>query len=216
MATALSLTVLNVWATPNSPDGALLPLPAAEVRLSHGLSYFSNLDRASTTHPGAHPSERSCRTIPQSNVSSIAFPDTHPKTASSLMNNAMDHAGDLMMRALSLIGVRYRYGGNSPQTGLDCSGLVRLVFQDTLGLILPRRAEEMSRVGAAVPKSELQPGDLVFYNTLRRTFSHVGIYLGEGRFIHAPASGGKVRIENMHMPYWTQRFNGARRVQDSS
>ncbi len=125
------------------------------------------------------------------------------------------HAVDLVMRALSLLGVNYKRGGDSPQTGLDCSGLVSLVFRDTLGLVLPRRSEEISRVGQSVQKNELQPGDLVFYNTLRRTFSHVGIYLGDGRFIHAPASGGNVRIESMDMPYWSKRFNGARRVQQS-
>lgn len=126
---------------------------------------------------------------------------------------ATSRATDLVMRALSLLGVNYKRGGNSPQTGLDCSGLVHFVFHDTLGLLLPRRAEEISRVGETVQRTDLQPGDLVFYNTLRRTFSHVGIYLGEGRFIHAPASGGSVRIENMNMPYWLQRFNGARRMQ---
>lgn len=129
---------------------------------------------------------------------------------------ATSRATDLVMRALSLLGVNYKRGGNSPQTGLDCSGLVHFVFHDTLGLLLPRRAEEISRVGETVQRSDLQPGDLVFYNTLRRTFSHVGIYLGEGRFIHAPASGGSVRIENMNMPYWLQRFNGARRMQRDS
>jgi len=126
-----------------------------------------------------------------------------------------DHAVDLVMRALSLLGVNYKRGGDSPQTGLDCSGLVTLVFRETLGLVLPRRSEEISRVGRTVQTNELQPGDLVFYNTLRRTFSHVGIYLGDGRFIHAPASGGNVRIESMDLPYWSKRFNGARRVVQS-
>lgn len=137
-------------------------------------------------------------------------------TPSSATAAATSRATDLVMRALSLLGVNYKRGGDSPQTGLDCSGLVHFVFHDTLGLKLPRRSEEISRVGETVQRTDLQPGDLVFYNTLRRTFSHVGIYLGEGRFIHAPASGGSVRIENMDLPYWLQRFNGARRMQRDS
>ena len=128
------------------------------------------------------------------------------------IQQAASQTGDLVMRALSLIGVRYKRGGNSEDSGLDCSGLVNLVFRDTLSLQLPRRAEEISRVGDKVDKDQLKPGDLVFYNTLRRAFSHVGIYLGDGRFIHAPARGGAVRVENMDQPYWSKRFNGARRV----
>lgn len=214
VAIILLLPVL-AWALPPLSESSQR-LPATESRLPHGISYFSNLDGTTTTLYGTQSSEQASRAIAQHSLNSVTPSDISPLTASSLVSHAMDHAADLMMRALSLIGVRYRHGGDSPQTGLDCSGLVRLVFQDALGMKLPRRAEEMSRVGAIVAKSELQPGDLVFYNTLRRTFSHVGIYLGEGRFIHAPASGGKVRIENMHLPYWTQRFNGARRVQDSN
>lgn len=121
-------------------------------------------------------------------------------------------AGDLVNRALGLLGVDYRRGGNSPDTGLDCSGLVRHVFSEAAGLVLPRRAEEISRAGAPVARSELRPGDLVFFNTLRRTFSHVGIYIGDGRFVHAPSSGGVVRVERLAGPYWTSRFNGGRRL----
>ena len=123
------------------------------------------------------------------------------------------HAGaELVLRALSLLGVNYRFGGNSPDTGLDCSGLVRHVFREAVGVVLPRRAEEMSRAGSSVDTSQLAPGDLVFFNTLRRTFSHVGIYIGNGQFVHAPSSGGGVRVEHLSKQYWTQRFNGARRL----
>ncbi len=121
---------------------------------------------------------------------------------------------ELVLRSLSMVGVRYRRGGNSPETGLDCSGLVQLVFRDTLGLVLPRRSEEMSRAGASVAREHLEPGDLVFFNTLRRAFSHVGIYIGDNRFVHAPSSGGRVRVESIDSRYWTRRFNGARRVAD--
>ena len=123
-------------------------------------------------------------------------------------------ASDLVVGALGLLGIGYRRGGNTPQSGFDCSGMVRYVFQNTLGLDLPRRAEEISRVGTKVGRNDLKPGDLVFYNTLRKTFSHVGIYLGNNRFIHAPATGGVVRVEDMSQSYWARRFTGARRVAD--
>jgi cell wall-associated NlpC family hydrolase len=115
--------------------------------------------------------------------------------------------------ALSFIGIRYKRGGTSPETGFDCSGFVRHVFREGMGLILPRTSREISKTGEEVKKKDLQPGDLVFFNTMRRTFSHVGIYLGEGQFIHSPRTGGKVRIEDMRESYWAKRYEGARRVE---
>jgi cell wall-associated NlpC family hydrolase len=111
-----------------------------------------------------------------------------------------------------MIGIRYKYGGTAPESGLDCSGLVNYVFKDVLGIDLPRTSHEISLHGEQVNTQELQAGDLVFYNTLRRSFSHVGIYLGDNRFVHAPSGGGEVRIENMEENYWKKRFNGARRI----
>lgn len=121
-------------------------------------------------------------------------------------------SAELVLRALSLLGVHYRFGGNSPESGLDCSGLVRYVFREAAGLALPRRSEEISRVGQHVNHEELREGDLVFFNTLRRAFSHVGIYIGEGRFVHAPSSGGQVSVEEIDRRYWQHRFNGGRRL----
>lgn len=114
--------------------------------------------------------------------------------------------------ALSLLGKPYANAGASPETGFDCSGLVAYVFRQASRMNLPRNTFDQARLGAAVPVAALEPGDLVFYNTQARDFSHVGIYLGESRFIHAPSTGGYVRIENMRTGYWTARFNGARRV----
>ena len=125
-----------------------------------------------------------------------------------------DRASGLAIQAINMLGISYKMGGTTPENGLDCSGLVRHVFKESWGKILPRTAAEISKVGTDVKKEELQPGDLVFYNTLKRGFSHVGIYLGDNKFIHAPSAGGKVRIESMDIAYWKQRFNGARRVQD--
>ena len=121
---------------------------------------------------------------------------------------------DVVVQALSLLGTPYRFGGSSPDIGFDCSGLVRHVFASVLDRDLPRRAEEISAVGHPVSRADLQPGDLVFFDTLRRAFSHVAIYIGEGRFVHAPARNGRVRIEGLDDRYWAARFNGARRVME--
>ena len=149
--------------------------------------------------------------------------DAHPEgkrgLLSSMMNstsNVATKAGDLVMNALGLIGVRYLFGGNSPESGLDCSGFVRYVFNDTFGFMLPRRSVEMSQVGATVAANDLRPGDLVFFNTMRHTFSHVGIYIGDNKFVHAPSTGSKIRVDDMRAAYWVTRYNGARRIDDSA
>ncbi len=134
----------------------------------------------------------------------------------SRVSTFTDTAANLAIAAMSLIGIHYKRGGNSPQNGLDCSGLVRYVFREANGTELPRTSAEMSKLGEQVDKSQLQPGDLVFFNTLKRTFSHVGIYLGDNKFIHAPSSGGAVRIESMDLAYWKARFNGARRISEGA
>jgi cell wall-associated NlpC family hydrolase len=121
-------------------------------------------------------------------------------------------AQDVAIYALGLIGVDYRFGGDSPQSGLDCSGLVRYVFQQVTGVTLPRTSKELSRIGRNVAAGELQPGDLVFFNTRRFQFSHVGIYLGDNRFIHAPSTGSEVEIAQLSESYWQKHFNGARRL----
>lgn len=138
--------------------------------------------------------------------------DTEPGTQLNTLQNLGSKATELTMRAMGLIGIDYKYGGTAPESGLDCSGLVRYVFKEVSGTELPRTSEEISRVGEHVETQNLQPGDLVFYNTLRRAFSHVGVYLGDNKFIHAPSQGGQVRIESMDVSYWKKRFNGARRI----
>jgi cell wall-associated NlpC family hydrolase len=119
----------------------------------------------------------------------------------------------LISGALDLVGIRYRRGGNDAETGFDCSGFVGYLFRERLGLDLPRTARDISRAGEPVEKSELKPGDLVFFNTLRRAFSHVGIYLGNNQFVHSPRTGHTVRVEDMTERYWAKRYNGARRVE---
>ncbi len=131
----------------------------------------------------------------------------------SLLERYTNNAQDLLLKGLEMVGVNYRRGGTDPDAGLDCSGFVQLVFRDALNVMLPRTSREMSQVGEIVSRDqELRPGDLVFFNTMRRTFSHVGIYLGEGRFLHSPRPGSEVRVEDMRQSYWLQRYNGARRL----
>lgn len=125
---------------------------------------------------------------------------------------AADKTDDLLLYALSLNGTRYKYGGNDTDTGFDCSGFVRYVYGQVAGLALPRNTRSISRIGTQIVRSELKPGDLVFFNTLRRAFSHVGIYLGDNRFIHASSStSGDVTVSDLNEKYWSKRFNGARR-----
>ncbi|PNG56171.1 Gamma-DL-glutamyl hydrolase precursor [Variovorax sp. WDL1] len=119
---------------------------------------------------------------------------------------------DLVVTAIGFLGVPYRRGGNTAETGFDCSGFVRAMYNQTVGHLLPRRAEEQAAATQKIDRNDLKPGDLVFFNTMRRAFSHVGIYVGDGKFIHAPRTGAEVRVESMNGSYWQRRFNGARRV----
>lgn len=134
------------------------------------------------------------------------------KPAPALTAALVERAQDVAIFALGLIGVDYRFGGDDPSHGLDCSGLVRYVFSQTTGIALPRTAAEQGRVGARVARVDLAPGDLVFFNTRHFVDSHVGIYLGDNRFVHAPSRGSEVRIASLDDAYWKKRYTGARRL----
>jgi cell wall-associated NlpC family hydrolase len=134
------------------------------------------------------------------------------ETAGSNETSFGQFGSELVLRAMTLLGINYKFGGNTPETGFDCSGFVRYVFKEAFGLSLPRRAEEISNKGQRVAIEQLIPGDLVFFNTMKRTFSHVGIYIGNNQFVHAPSSGGAVRVEGIDKSYWQTRFDGARRL----
>jgi cell wall-associated NlpC family hydrolase len=170
-------------------------------------------------------------TIPQSNHSGISYAfacvlasclcvaacssqsaSARPNVLLVKLDSSTDPGAEIARRAMTLTGVRYKYGGTSPESGMDCSGLVRYVFDQTWGMDLPRTSNEISRVGRHIEMHDLQPGDLVFYNTLKRRFSHVGIYVGDNKFVHAPTAGGQVRVESMKLSYWKKRFDGARRI----
>ena len=134
--------------------------------------------------------------------------------SSQLISTVRDGTTNLVDSAMNFLGVRYKLGGNTAETGFDCSGFTRYVFEASLGRVLPHRADEQANAPelAKVDKKDLKPGDLVFFDTMRRTFSHVGIYLGDGKFIHSPRTGESVRIEDINISYWAHHFTGARRV----
>lgn len=138
-------------------------------------------------------------------IAAAAQARTTPSSGDEAMN-------DLAIYAISLADTPYRYGGVSPDTGFDCSGFVRYVFEHTAGRLLPRTSKEMSNLGARLKQDQLLPGDLVFFNTRRQPYSHVGIYVGDNRFVHAPRQGEAITVVNMREPYWRKRYNGARRM----
>jgi cell wall-associated NlpC family hydrolase len=144
----------------------------------------------------------------QSNSKGLTPPPAMPPFAKPILSPSEQ----LIQRAKSLLGIPYKFAGSSPETGFDCSGLIRFVFREVLGISLPGRAEDIGRGGEKLSDSVLSPGDLVFFNTLNRPLSHVGIYLGNRQFLHSPATGGVVRIESMSLPYWSKRYQGARRM----
>src|SRR4030095_4628532 len=123
-----------------------------------------------------------------------------------------DRASDLVVTAMGFLGVPYKRGGTTAESGFDCSGFVRAIYQKTIGLALPRLAKEQAAATEKIDKKDLQPGDLVFFNTMKRAFSHVGIYVGEGKFIHSPKPGAQVRVDDMGQSYWKRHFARARRL----
>ncbi|KNZ32215.1 MAG: hypothetical protein AD742_13595 [Methylibium sp. NZG] len=191
--------------------------------------------------PSAHPNPRPCHrawaaavlvaACASSAAAPVAYDDTVGRflvekglvgttvtaaapAESDFVRQVRDKASDMVLTAMNFLGVPYRRGGNGGEEGFDCSGFTRHVFEMSLGLVLPRRADEQARAPGTftIPRNELKPGDLVFFNTLKRAFSHVGIYIGDGKFIHSPRTGGEVRVEDMRIAYWSKRYNGARRA----
>jgi len=185
VAAALLFIACSAGANPDDPADAPIRLPAEKQR-----------GEDATTVPAAPPERK-------------LFQQVRERAA-----DVGDRATDMVLTALNFVGVRYRRGGDSEESGFDCSGFTRFVVGNSLGLVLPRRADEQARAPGLVEvkREDLQPGDLVFFNTLKRTFSHVGIYIGENRFVHAPKPGAEVRTEDMGYAYWRQRFTGARRA----
>jgi cell wall-associated NlpC family hydrolase len=138
-------------------------------------------------------------------LGACATPSPPPEPVSSAPMN------EVALYALSLSDTPYRYGGAS-DSGFDCSGFVQYVYLNTLNIKLPRTSIEMSRVSADLNADQLRPGDLVFFNTRQQPFSHVGIYVGEERFVHSPSSGKAIIVTSMRDKYWRTRYDGARRI----
>jgi cell wall-associated NlpC family hydrolase len=142
-------------------------------------------------------------------------PEAQAPRSAERSSHAPASNSELIFQVLTSLGIDYRNGGRSPKSGFDCSGLVAHVYQTAFGIRLPHNTLAQSNAGIPLERRELAPGDLVFYNTLNRPYSHVGIYLGDGRFVHAPKSGAQVRVESMQTRYWAERYNGARRIESS-
>ena len=149
--------------------------------------------------------------LPNNSVASPVKPNFYGKVTTQLSESS----ASLINNAMNLIGVRYRWG-DKVQTGFDASAFVKYVLKDNLGFLFPvKTTDDMSKVGLQVSRESLKPGDLVFFNTLKREYSHVGIYVGENKFIHSPARGSGVRVDDMTSVYWDMRFDGARRVNEN-
>ncbi len=157
---------------------------------------------------GSTPTEES----PTVNVAERGLVSQIGSQLVTVKDKAGGQAATMVEQAMGLLGVPYRRGGNSENTGFDCSGFVRHLYEKSVGQILPRRASDQARATEVIDREDLKPGDLVFFNTMRRAFSHVGIYVGDGKFIHAPRAGKAVNVDDMRSAYWQKRFNGARRV----
>lgn len=144
----------------------------------------------------------------------VALPAPADETeAGSGISDGMKAKAQPLLKALSMLGTPYKFGGSNPEKGIDCSGFVKHVYKESADVSLPRSARDMSKQGEQVARTELKPGDLVFFNTRKQPNSHVGIYKGDGEFVHASSSRAKeVTISRMDQKYWASRFNGARRV----
>jgi hypothetical protein len=161
-----------------------------------------------------------CSTAPTRNSNGGAQPYARiepgaPRTLPPGLPQFIDHSvgeEEISIEAMSLVGVPYRWGGNTPDSGFDCSGLVTYVVRRAAAVNLPRTTEQMESVGTSINPDEISPGDLIFFNTTGRAHSHVGIYVGQYRFVNAPSTGGTVRIDYVSNPYWAKRFDGIRRV----
>ena len=176
----------------------------ARMPQAFGLSLALLLAACSTTPPAPPPS-------PASVAPPLPAPAPAPQTDERYFSLPNDtDRREVVMFALGLLETGYRFGGRNPEAGLDCSGMVSYIVEQVSGQRLPHNASQIASVTRPIERHQLQPGDLVFFNTANRRHSHMGIYLGEGRFVHAPSSKGKVRVERLDSRYFAARFDGAR------
>lgn len=209
----LAVTLLRDHSYTILPYGPTLNLDEPEIRFT--ISAMSPIVAAMKITPILLAALLSAATLPALAADEAADAAANAPADSAAAGESggyFERTRELVIHALALIGVNYRFGGGTPDDGFDCSGLVSHVFQEVAGLVLPRNSQAMSKVGEKIDKTKLHPGDLVFFNTRRRPFSHVGIYIGEQRFVHAPSRDRAVEVSYMHERYWQKRYNGARRV----
>lgn len=188
-----------------SQSNAPTPMPEqinAEETTSH-IVKTANKKKKRTRKPAVRPIAP-----PASTIQAHEYNEDDPNAYNR------ERADDLLMNAMSLIGISYRWGGTKPATGLDCSGFIQYVFRQAWGVNLPRTSSEMAKVGTPVNKSDLQPGDLVFFSRFGRRVGHVGMYIGNDKFIHAPSTGKKIQIANLNKPYYVKHYVGARRISE--
>lgn len=185
----------------NGRDSMLRHYPA--LLLTAAIALLAGCASGPRTGPSAQPDVEASSPVP------MQVPRTGAPVPLDL------RADDVLMQAMGLIGTPYRFGGTTPERGFDCSGFTTYVFRESVQLALPRTAQDQfNQAGSAIAKTELVAGDLVFFRQNRRRVDHVGIYVGEGRFVHAPSSGGRVRIDALSSPHWTRSYAGAKRLLD--
>ena len=143
-------------------------------------------------------------------VAGCSGPQTEQEPDYPIQPIPTEHRQEIVLTAMGLMGSPYRFGGSDPDIGFDCSGLVKFVFRKVAGAQLPRTTGSQAAISRRIVRRDLRPGDLVFFNTLGKPNSHVGIYIGNDQFVNAPSSGGRVRIDSMHNPYFAKRFTAAR------
>jgi cell wall-associated NlpC family hydrolase len=197
----------------NLPSAFVKQLPMA-VMLAFALAALPGMAADATPDAAKESSAELAKETPKESVFQ-AGKSYFVRVSDRLADSVTVKSDELINRAMEVIGVRYRWDAELPQSGLDGSSFVGYVFKDKLGFLLPRKSTQMSRVGKPITREELQPGDLVFFNTMRLTFSHVGIYVGDNKFIHSPSKGTSVRVDDLSSLYWDKRFDGARRLDGS-
>ena len=197
----------------NLPSAFVKQLPMA-VMLAFALAALPGMAADATPDAAKESSAELAKETPKESVFQ-AGKSYFVRVSDRLADSVTVKSDELINRAMEVIGVRYRWDAELPQSGLDGSSFVGYVFKDKLGFLLPRKSTQMSRVGKPITREELQPGDLVFFNTMRLTFSHVGIYVGDNKFIHSPSKGTSVRVDDLGSLYWDKRFDGARRLDGS-
>lgn len=215
----VALSSSTALAAPPSPEVSTKPSNETNPNVSSTLANTINAvtavanANAVITNTSATSSNNTTNTINNpSNNGAINFVANFTNQLDKASQAVTDTASGLVTTAFGFLGVPYKFGGTNAETGIDCSALVMLIYKESLGMVLPRTAAEQAKASQSIDEKDLKPGDLVFYNTMKRTFSHVGIYIGDGKFIHAPRTGAIVRVEEMDQTYWKKRFDGARRV----